>query len=51
VEPTGWIGAILASGSSKNAFPIYHCGSFQPAANTQGVGPQVESSTTVNIRN
>jgi len=37
VQPTGWIGAILASGSRKKAFPVYVCRSFQPAADTQAV--------------
>lgn len=39
VQPTGWIGAILASGSSKTAFPIYECRIFQPAADAQAVRP------------
>jgi hypothetical protein len=39
VELTGWIGAILASGSGKKVFPIYQCDTFQPAAQRQSVGP------------
>jgi alkanesulfonate monooxygenase SsuD/methylene tetrahydromethanopterin reductase-like flavin-dependent oxidoreductase (luciferase family) len=33
------VGAILASGSDNNAFPIYQGSPFQPPANTQAVGP------------
>ena len=32
MQPTGWIGAILASRSSKKAILIYQCDTFQPAA-------------------
>jgi hypothetical protein len=38
VEPTGWIGVILAPESNKIAFPLYGSGSFQPAAHAQAVG-------------
>ncbi len=37
VQPTGWIGAILAAGSSKHAFLIYECRTYQPAADAPGV--------------
>jgi hypothetical protein len=37
VQPTGWIGAILASRCDKNAVPIYRCDPFQPAADAQAV--------------
>jgi hypothetical protein len=38
VQPTGWIGTILASGSNKTPFPIYEYRTFQPAADAQAVG-------------
>jgi len=38
VQPTGWIGVILASRSSKKAVPIYRRRFFQPAADAQAVG-------------
>jgi hypothetical protein len=37
VQPTGWIGAILASKNGETAFPLYECCTFQPAADAQGV--------------
>jgi hypothetical protein len=43
VEPTGWIGAILVAGSDKNAFSIYQCRSFQPAAHAQAVSLPIKS--------
>src|SRR3954447_710328 len=42
VEPTGWIEAILAPRSSKKAFPMYQCRTFQPAAHAQTVQPSDE---------
>jgi hypothetical protein len=41
MQPTGWIGAILASRSSNNVFSIYYCGPFQPPADGQAVSPLV----------
>ena len=38
MQPTGWIGAILASRCRKKALSIYHYRSLQPAADAQGVG-------------
>ncbi len=41
MQPTGCTGAILASGSNKEAFPIEQCRPFQPAADGQAVGPPI----------
>jgi hypothetical protein len=38
MQPTGWIGAILAPRSSINGIPIYRRRTFQPPAERQAVG-------------
>jgi hypothetical protein len=45
VQPTGWIGAILASRCDKKIFSIYQCCSFQPAADAQAVRPHITRSS------
>ena len=47
VEPTGWIGAILAPRSSKKAFPMYQCRTFQPAAHAQTVGQRLGNAGSI----
>jgi len=48
VQPTGWIGAILAPGRGKKAFPIYEGGSFRPAADAQAVRAHIQRSILTN---
>jgi hypothetical protein len=50
VQPTGWIGLILASRSGTKAFPIYQCGSFQRAADAQAVAQDTSNQERVVTR-